>query len=442
MVPADGGTLGFGHFGGVEKGGQQSEEKEEALRSELKAVELQLSKLLDQLEERDGQLSFLKGEKDRLEGTIRETQGRISAAEAGRGEALERLKQTESGALESVKLERARREELEARSERLERELAEMRSAAEKEGGMHERNEALSKEIVRLEEKVRLLGVQKSAINAVPDSWTLEDRVSGSETGGIGLFFRYALCLLLGSGLGVGLCVTVARISPVFWEVTGMGVKGGGVVPVRSPAVSSVREGALKIDGLWAGVSPVTPTSKRLENAPKLPTSFMGVPFGAPTASLQKNGDKSGWKESGGNMHRVVELSGRKDVHAVVVPDKEGRLVMGAYLKVASRQSPELKEFLEWAVSVNDDLMTRFGRPSGLHQISGVNDAEEVVEKISEGGDYYEATWEREGQDTRLSLSIRPLNEHNVIFRLDYVSQSLSRPFSEGDMGSNSAQGK
>jgi hypothetical protein len=317
-----------------------------------------------------------------------------------------------------------------------------MRSAAEKEGGMHERNEALSKEIVRLEEKVRLLGVQKSAIDAVPDSWTLEDRVSGSETGGIGLFFRYALCLLLGSGLGVGLCVTVARISPVFWEVTGMGVKGGGVVPVRSPAVSSVREGALKIDGLWAGVSPVTPTSKRLENAQKLPTSFMGVPFGAPTASLQKNGDKSGWKESGGNMHRVVELSGRKDVHAVVVPDKEGRLVMGAYLKVASRQSPELKEFLEWAVSVNDDLMTRFGRPSGLHQISGVNDAEEVVEKISEGGDYYEATWEREGQDTRLSLSIRPLNEHNVIFRLDYVSQSLSRPFSEGDMGANSAQGK
>jgi hypothetical protein len=61
-----------------------------------------------------------------------------------------------------------------------------------------------------------------------------------------------------------------------------------------------------------------------------------------------------------------------------------------------------------------------------MHQITGATEAAEVVRKISSGEDFYEAIWEREGDDTAMVLSIRVFNERSVVFRLEYRSRELT----------------
>jgi hypothetical protein len=339
--------------------------------------------------------------------------------------------------------------ELEASVERLKRELSGLRDQEGRVRELEEQKRGLEEELRVLGGRVRLLEASaETGVQQREDDWTVSGELPDPEDRpGVAVFW-YAVCLLLGSGLGMVFLVLLVRVSPeaMGW-VAGPGRLAGGGVNQREGGgrgrSSGGPESPLRIEGLWAAVGPEVGGAKRFQEAPKLPTGFMGVSFGAPASGLTKGGErsgekggdreKSGWKESGGRLHREVEFAGRKNVHAVAVPDSEGRLVMGAYLKVASKQGGELREFLEWAVSVNEDLVTRFGRPSEVHQVAGVSDSEEALEKISEGNDYYQATWEREGQDTRLVLSIRELNPHNVIFRLDYVSRSLTKVLGSGE---------
>jgi outer membrane murein-binding lipoprotein Lpp len=153
-----------------------------------------------------------------------------------------------------------------------------------------------------------------------------------------------------------------------------------------------------------------------------LPDSFLGLKFGMPLMDVTARGQ---WQETSGKRHRKAELLGA-GVEAVLTPDDLDHLVMGSYVRVAARQPESLSPFLEWAVNVQDAVSALYGQPSRMHQISGATEATEVVRKISSGEDFYEAAWERDGDDTTMTLSIRVFNERSVVFRLEYRSRELT----------------
>jgi len=153
-----------------------------------------------------------------------------------------------------------------------------------------------------------------------------------------------------------------------------------------------------------------------------LPDSFLGIKFGTPLMDVTTRGQ---WLETSGKRHRKAELLGA-GVEAVLTPDDLDHLVMGSYVRVAARQPESLSPFLEWAVNVQDAVSALYGQPSRMHQITGATEAAEVVRKISSGEDFYEAIWEREGDDTAMVLSIRVFNERSVVFRLEYRSRELT----------------
>jgi len=154
-----------------------------------------------------------------------------------------------------------------------------------------------------------------------------------------------------------------------------------------------------------------------------LPDSFLGIKFGTPLMDVTARGQ---WQETSGKRHRKAELLGA-GVEAVLTPDDLDHLVMGSYVRVAARQPESLSPFLEWAVNVQDAVSALYGQPSRMHQITGASEAAEVVRKISSGEDFYEAIWERDGDDTAMVLSIRVFNERSVVFRLEYRSRELTQ---------------
>ena len=127
-------------------------------------------------------------------------------------------------------------------------------------------------------------------------------------------------------------------------------------------------------------------------------------------------------------MHRKAELLGAQ-VEAVLSPDDEGRLIMGSYVRLIGTDPAAVSPFLEWAVNAQDAVSELYGNPSAIHQVEGASAAADVVRKISAGEDYYEALWEREGEDTMLGLSIRLFNNRSVVFRLEYTSRNLAAAF-------------
>ena len=97
----------------------------------------------------------------------------------------------------------------------------------------------------------------------------------------------------------------------------------------------------------------------------------------------------------------------------------------GAYVRVCPRSTESLAPFLEWAVGVQDAVDAEYGEPSSVHEVSEADDAASVVERIANGKDFYEATWEREGDNGFIVLSIRIFNERSVVFRLEYLNRQL-----------------
>ena len=187
-----------------------------------------------------------------------------------------------------------------------------------------------------------------------------------------------------------------------------------------TPASSS----AAPVTNEAAPANPATPPTAFSAGLPShLPDSFLGIKFGTPLMDVTTRGQ---WLETSGKRHRKAELLGA-GVEAVLTPDDLDHLVMGSYVRVAARQPEQLSPFLEWAVNVQDAVSALYGQPSRMHQITGANEAAEVVRKISSGEDFYEAIWEREGDDTAMVLSIRVFNERSVVFRLEYRSRELTQ---------------
>ena len=159
----------------------------------------------------------------------------------------------------------------------------------------------------------------------------------------------------------------------------------------------------------------------------RLPDSFLGIRFGSSLSELAGRGQ---WQETAGRRHRKAELLGAQ-VEAVLSADEDGRFIMGSYVRVVPRQPAAVAPFLEWAVNSQDAVSALYGEPSGFHQVEGATDAAEVVRRITSGDDYYEAVWEREGEDTMMNLSIRVFNERSVVFRLEYRSRELATAFAQ-----------
>ena len=159
----------------------------------------------------------------------------------------------------------------------------------------------------------------------------------------------------------------------------------------------------------------------------KLPDSFLGMRFGTSISDLATRGQ---WQETAGRLHRKAELLGTQ-VEAVLSQDEEGRLIMGSYVRIVPREEAAVGPFLEWAVNSQDAVSALYGEPSRMHQVEGASDATEVVRRITSGEDFYEAGWEREGEDTMMDLSIRVFNARSVVFRLEYRSRELVSAYSQ-----------
>lgn len=157
----------------------------------------------------------------------------------------------------------------------------------------------------------------------------------------------------------------------------------------------------------------------------RLPDGFLGIRFGSFISDLVGRGQ---WRQTGGNIHRKADFSGAQ-VEAVLTPDEQGRFIMGSYVRITGRQVETLSPFLEWAVNAQDAVSALYGEPSRIHQIEGASVPLDVVQKIASGEDFYEASWERDGEDTWLNLSIRVFNERSVVFRLEYRSRDLTAAF-------------
>jgi TolA-binding protein len=168
----------------------------------------------------------------------------------------------------------------------------------------------------------------------------------------------------------------------------------------------------------------------------KLPDSFLGIKFGSPLSDLP---GRAQWQETQGNRHRKAELL-NASVEAVLSQDDQGRFIMGSYVRVVPRQTEAITPFLEWAVNAQDAVSALYGEPSQIHQIQGASDAAEVVRKIVSAEDYYQATWERDGEDTMMDLSIRVFNERTVVFRLEYRSRELTTAFALKQSQSSATQ--
>jgi hypothetical protein len=163
---------------------------------------------------------------------------------------------------------------------------------------------------------------------------------------------------------------------------------------------------------------------KNLSRA-SLPNHFLGTQFGTALADVA---NLAHWTESNGRLRRKATLVGAP-VEAVLIPDNENRVMAGAYVRVCPRSTESLAPFLEWAVGVQDAVDAEYGEPSSVHEVSEADDAAAVVERIANGKDFYEATWEREGDDGFIVLSIRIFNERSVVFRLEYLNRQLLSQF-------------
>ena len=313
----------------------------------------------------------------------------------------------------------------------LESEMAGLRRELKQVEGFSQQNQALVQERNRLQDRIQEMNVQQKAQQLVPESWGYAGGGIQSEKLRTGSPLALAGVVLL-----TGVLSGVVGAPFVFQKYPKLNLLSRA--EVKAPESISLPESGEVKSPVLPGEPVVSGSATVTANTPPapvsvpvvLPDSFQGITLGAVLADLALSQEKVPWKELNGRLHRKVELGGQ-GVEAVLVPDQKGRLVMGAYVRICSKQIPDLTPFLEWAVSVQDSFSAQWGPPSDIHQISGVEDTKEVVEKISAGGDFYQAVWDRQGQDTHVILSIRSLNERSVVFRLEYKSLKLTQEYIE-----------
>jgi hypothetical protein len=397
----------------------------------------------------DGEVERLRGELSaalassaEAERTFREDRaqlaGRLEILEQARDAAGERSR----GLLEELS---GLRSQLELAQARLEAQKAENSPApglsAGAEAGLRQTLAKRDLEIQRLASELR--GVSQSAAGGLPEhsflGW-LNGRVALALSGG-----ALALGLLGGAAL--------SRPKPVTVDRAVASQKTGQAQGATSPSVAQgAAPSALSVSGTLAGngaqgTAPAGTTGTAQAIAPaqapaaagslaasrvgmpsSLPDQFLGIRFGT---DLGEVAGITQWKETAGKRHRKAELLG-SEVEAVLTTDAQNRLIMGSYVRVASRQAEALTPFLEWAVNVQDAVSALYGEPIRVHSVEGATDAGEVVRKIAAGEDFYQATWEREVEDGMIDLSIRVFNERSVVFRMEYRARQLYGGFIDG----------
>ena len=334
-----------------------------------------------------------------------------------------------------VSLEEARREAEELRV--LVKQLSDENAAHSE--GTNKGDESLRQILVQQDEELRKLRLQVSLADghgfigeSLPEGPRVASRkreivLGATLVGGVvaGLLFGGLLFHSKEEG-------TVASVSPSSSVSTAS--------PPPAPAVSSPAQPAKPAGKAADAPAPRPPetVSAPAPGAPapapptfsagmpaKLPDSFLGIRFGSPLSEIP---GRAQWQETQGKRHRKAELL-NAPVEAVLSQDDQGRFIMGSYVRVVPRQAEAITPFLEWAVNAQDAVSALYGEPSQIHQVQDASDAAEVVRKIVSAEDYYQATWEREGEDTMMDLSIRVFNERTVVFRLEYRSRELSIAF-------------
>ena len=252
-----------------------------------------------------------------------------------------------------------------------------------------------------------------------------------------------AIGLLGGAALSRPKGVTAMAPEGALGTPPAQGADSSGIVqgppnslPAAAPAAGGARSVMPTVSSGSAAVTAIPQTTavagtlaaNRAGMPSPLPDQFLGIRFGT---ELGEVSGISQWKETAGKRHRKAELLG-SEVEAVLTTDGQNRLIMGSYVRVASRQAEALTPFLEWAVNVQDAVSALYGEPIRVHSVDGATDAVEVVRKIAAGEDFYQATWEREAEDGMIDLSIRVFNERSVVFRMEYRARQLYVGFVEG----------
>jgi hypothetical protein len=104
-------------------------------------------------------------------------------------------------------------------------------------------------------------------------------------------------------------------------------------------------------------------------------------------------------------------------------------LTVGAYVRISNQPDSELVPFLEWALTVQDAVTAKFGRPTSVHVVKNAATETEIVRKIREGSDFYECTWEDPFRQCLITLGVSGKNSRLVVFRLEYKSIPLTRSY-------------
>jgi len=214
-------------------------------------------------------------------------------------------------------------------------------------------------------------------------------------------------------GVAVGFLLAVAGVF-LNGKNSSPGSKPDGVPKEASPA--SGREEASENENAELG---------KLELENRFPDSFMGIKFGS---KIEYIADRVTWAKEGENLHKPTTLADER-VQAVLIPDHDGRLTVGAYVRISNQPDSELVPFLEWALTVQDAVTAKFGRPTSVHVVKNAATETEIVRKIREGSDFYECTWEDPFRQCLITLGVSGKNSRLVVFRLEYKSIPLTRSY-------------
>jgi len=346
-----------------------------------------------------------KEERDRLSKILEEVRGQLSSVEFDRKRLAEELAEAVKERTDAKKRLLAQESEVAALKKSL--------TDADAQAGQYQ---VLLNERNRLQERIQELNIQNKALEPVPESWVYTGGRNQSNPNNRGGLWWLAAGAFLGAALVIMSSPFLFQRYPTLAHV----LKGEDrTLAQLKEELEERAEQMSEAEGLSQKLQKGEGSSKRL------PDQFLGFALGQPLGDRWLNEEKPLWTELNGRFQKASDLVGQS-VTAVLVPDKEGRLQTGAYVRLCPKDLAELTPFLEWAVSVQDQMSVSWGDPTTIHQIAGVTDISEVVLKIKDGGDYYEAVWGREGEKTRVVLSIRSMSERNVVFRLEYQNVQLS----------------
>ncbi len=249
-----------------------------------------------------------------------------------------------------------------------------------------------------------LRGIVRGSRKDLPDN---EERPKNQKATGI----KY-----LALGVCVGLLIGVTGMRATRWLQKGPLLETPAVAGVMSTNGTKLTEDQTVAARNTSGSHPASTP---------FPDGFMGIKFGTKVEYIP---DRVTWSKEGENLHKPATLADER-VEAVLVPDHDGRLTVGAYVRLSDLADNELVPVLEWALTVQDAVTSKFGRPTSLHVVKNAGTETEIVRKIRSGEDFYECIWEDPFAQCLITLSVSGRSSRLVVFRLEYKSIPLTRSY-------------